>query len=168
MSALPPESSTAPESFAAPVLRESGGMGYHFVPVPADIAARLASSGTRRVIAVLNGVPVRRALVTQGGAPALIVGLPLLRDIRAALGDTVLVDAYPDPEPDRIDLGDEFEAALADDPEASARFFAMTPGRQRSLASYVTSARRPETRLKRADELAHTLRTSTLYGDTSG
>ena len=143
-------------------------MGYHFLPVPAESAARLIASGTRRVVARLNGVEVRRAIVSHAGGPAIIVGLPLLRTIGAAPGDTVLVDAFPDPEPDRIDLGDEFDAALADDPEASARFAAMTPGRQRSIASYVTSAKRPETRLKRAGDLVHKIRTNTLYGDASG
>ncbi len=154
------------EAFAAPVLREDGGMGYHFLPVPADAAARLAASGTRRVVAVLNGHAVRRGIVTVAGGPALIVGLALLRTIGATPGDTVLVDAAPDPEPDRIDLGDELEAVFADDADAAARFFSFTLGRQRSMASHVTGAKRPETRRTRALDLAHKLRTHTLYGDT--
>ncbi len=154
------------EEFAAPVLRETGGMGYHFLPVPADVAARLAASGTRRVVAVLNGHTVRRGIVTVEGRPALLVGQDLLRTIGAAPGDTVLVDAAPDSEPDRIDLGHELEAVFADDAEAAARFFSFTSGRQRSIASHVTGAKRPETRIKRALELAYQLRTHTLYGDT--
>ena len=154
------------EEFAAPVLREEGGMGYHFLPVPPESAARLAASGTRRVVAVLNGHSVRRALVTVDGGPALILGQDLLRTIGAQPGDTVLVDASPDPEPDRIDLGDELEAVFADDAEAAVRFFGFTPGRQRSIATYVTGAKRAETRIKRALDLAHKLRTHTLYGDT--
>ncbi|HEX8299990.1 MAG TPA: YdeI/OmpD-associated family protein [Rubricoccaceae bacterium] len=157
----------AVESFASPVLRSESGMGYHFLPVPAESAARLVAGGSRRVVAVMNGVPVRRAVVTHEGAPVLLVGLPLLRTIGARMGDTVLVDATPDPDPDRIDLGDEFEAVLADDTEAAARFFSFTPGRQRSMAIYVTGAKRPETRLKRALDLAHKLRTNTLYGDAA-
>lgn len=153
------------EAFAAPVLREEGGMGYHFLPVPPDVAERLAASGTRRVVAILNGHSVRRGVVTVDGRPALLVGLSLLRTVGAAPGDTVLVDAYPDPEPDRIDLGDELEAVFADDDAAAARFFSFTPGRQRSMASHVTGAKRTETRLKRALDLAHKLRTHTLYGD---
>jgi hypothetical protein len=39
---------------------------------------------------------------------------------------------------------------------------------QRSIASYVTSAKRQETRIKRALELAHKLKTYTLYGDLHG
>jgi hypothetical protein len=156
------------ESFAAPVLRSESGMSYHYLPVPADVAATLLASGTRRVVATMNGHPARRAIVTHEGAPALIVGVGLLRDVGVREGETVFVDVVPDPEPDRVDLGDEFEAVLADDTAAADRFFGFTVGRQRSMASYVTGAKRTGTRLKRALELAHKLRTHTLYGDLHG
>lgn len=157
-----------PESFAAPVLRSATGMGYHYLPVPAEVAEALLAAGTRRVVATLNGHAARRAIVTHDGAPALIVGTGLLRNVGVREGDTVVVDLAPDPEPDRIDLGDAFEAALAGDPEAAERFFSFTVGRQRSMASYVTAAKRPETQVRRALELAHKLRTHTLYGDLRG
>ena len=159
---LPP---AEPESFAAPVLRSESWANYHYVPVPAEVVAALGLSGTRRVVATLNGHVVRRSVVTFEGNPVLIVGLGLLRDVGVGPGDTVLVDLEADPDPDRVDLGAELEAVLADDPEASERFFGFTPGRQRSTAYYVTSAKRSETRLRRALELAHKLRTFTLYGD---
>ncbi|HEX8385821.1 MAG TPA: YdeI/OmpD-associated family protein [Rubricoccaceae bacterium] len=156
------------ESFAAPVLRSETAMSYHYLPVPAEVAASLLASGTRRVVATMNGHTARRAIVTHEGAPAIIVGQGLLRDVGVREGETVFVDVIPDPEPDRVDLGDEFEAVLADDQKAADRFFGFTTGRQRSMASYVTGAKRTETRLRRALELAHRLRTHTLYGDLHG
>lgn len=153
------------ESFAAPVLRSRLWTGYHVVPVPAEVAEALLAAGTRRVVAVLNGHAVRRALTSHDGGTVLMLGRDTLRAIGVAEGDTVFADVSPDPEPDRVDLGDEFEAALAADPEAAERFFSFTPGRQRSMAMYVTGAKRPETRVRRAFELAHKLRTHTLYGD---
>lgn len=154
------------ESFAAPVLRSrEAALPYHYLPVPAEAAAALLASGTRRVVATMNGHTARRAIVTHEGAPVLIVGAGLLRCVGVREGETVFLDVRPDPEPDRIDLGDELEAVFADDKEAADRFFGFTPGRQRSIASYVTGAKRTETRIKRALELAHKLRTHTLYGD---
>ena len=50
-------------------------------------------------------------------------------------------------------------------PSAAARFASLTPGRQRSLAYYVDSAKRDATRIRRALDLAHKLKTHTLYGD---
>ena len=154
------------ESFAAPVLRSRLWTGYHIVPVPADVAHALLTAGTRRVVAVLNGHPVRRALTQHDNGTVLMLGRDLLRTIGVAEGDTVFADVSPDPEPDRVDLGAELEAVLAQDAPAAERFFGFTPGRQRSMAIYVTGAKRTETRTKRALDLAHKLRTHTLYGDT--
>jgi len=156
------------ESFAAPVLRSGTALSFHYVPVPAESAAALLAAGTRRVVATMNGHAARRAIVTHEGAPVLIVGRGLMRDVGVREGETVFCDVVPDPEPDRVDLGDELEAVLADDTEAADRFFGFTTGRQRSMASYVTGAKRTETRLRRALELAHKLRTHTLYGDLHG
>ena len=154
------------ESFAAPVLRSRLWTGYHLVPVPAESAAALLAAGTRRVVAVLNGHAVRRALTQHDGGTVLMLGRDTMRAVGVAEGDTVFADVSPDPEPDRVDLGDEFEAVLAQDAEAAERFFGFTPGRQRSMAIYVTGAKQTETRTRRALELARKLRTHTLYGDT--
>jgi hypothetical protein len=152
-------------AFAAPVLRLEDAFRYHYLPLPDDVAAAYEAAGVRRLIATLNGHAFRRAVQGREGGRCLIVGLPILRAIGAAYGDAVAVELRPDPDPGAVDLGPEFEAALDQDEAAAARFYAMTPGRQRSLAYYVTSAKREETRIKRALELAHKLRTHTLYGD---
>ena len=154
-------------SFPAPVLRLESQLRQHYVPVPADIAEALDSAGTRRVLATINGHTFRRGLLSsKEGGRFIFVSLEMLKQIGAMLDDIVLVDLVTDPDPDRIDLGEEFEAVLAQDPEAGERFFSMTPGKQRGLAYYVNSGKRVETRIKRALEIARKLRTYTLYGDT--
>jgi len=153
-------------SFRSPVLRLDSQMRQHYVPIPTDIAESLESSGTRRVIATINGLSTRRAICTnKNGERYIFVSLDMLRQIKTVLEDIVLIDLITDPDPDRIDLGEEFEAVLEQDDEASERFFGMTIGKQRSLAHYVTSAKRNETRIKRALDLAYKLRTYTLAGD---
>ena len=59
----------------------------------------------------------------------------------------------------------ELAAALAHDAEARERWDTFTPGRQRSLAVQVERARRPETRERRALDLARQIRTRTLPTD---
>jgi hypothetical protein len=161
MASPPPE-----HAFLAPVLRQEGGFRFHYLPLPDDVADALQADGVRRLLVTLNGCSCTRAVQgRRDGERYLLLGQALLRQIAAAYGDVVEVVVRPDPDPDRVALGEELEAALDQDEEAAARFFAMTPGRQRSLAYYVTSGRRPETRIKRALELVHKLRTRTLYGD---
>ena len=64
-----------------------------------------------------------------------------------------------------MDVPEEFEAALAMDDAARQRFEALTPGMQRSLVMYISTARRSETRITRSLEMARKLRENTLHGD---
>lgn len=151
-----------PVTYAAPVLRDERTR-MHYVPVPPEIADALG--GAVRVLATVGDHTSRRAIQHRGGGGfMLVVGLAVLREAGLAYGETAIVTLAPDPDPDRIDLG-ELADALADDDAARARWDTFTPGRQRSMAYYVTSAKRPETRVARAREIAHKLSTHTLYGD---
>lgn len=155
-------------SFVAPVLVHETGMRQHYLPLPADVDAALRAQKVRRVVATLNGHTVRRGIQSRKASGRhLALSRDLLRQLEVAYGDLVEVEMHADPDPDHVDLG-ELAAALEADPEAKARFDTFTPGRQRGLAHYVTSAKRPGTRESRAEEIARKLRTYTLYGDTHG
>lgn len=141
-------------------------MKQHYAPIPTDLANDYLARGIRRIIVTMNGLDVRRAIQSsKDGDRFILLGIPLLREIRVGFGDMIEITMRPDPEPDLVDLGEEFTAVLELDDEAANLFYAMTPGRQRSLAMYVTSAKRTETRIARALDLANKIRTRTLYGD---
>lgn len=52
----------------------------------------------------------------------------------------------------------ELTEALATDPELTAAFAALTPGRRRSWLLHFTQAKKPETRVSRVDKAAHKIR----------
>jgi hypothetical protein len=152
--------------YMAPVLRLESGMKQHYVPIPAEVSDPLVESGTRRVLATVNGYTINRGIMgRKDGERYLMLSRQILKEMGADYGDVVTVSLEPDPNPDHIELGEEFQAALDLDPEASTRFFSFPPGGQRSLAYYVNSAKREETRINRALEITHKLRTQTLHGD---
>jgi Bacteriocin-protection, YdeI or OmpD-Associated/Domain of unknown function (DUF1905) len=153
--------------FAAPVLRkERPRIPYHYIPVPPDIARELLDSDSRRVIARINGRDIRRSLfIGSDGEDSIMISLSFLKDVGIRPGDNVSLSLRNDPEPDRVDLCDEFRTALDQDEEAAARFYSMTTGKRRSIATYPNSAKRIETRIKRSLEICHKLRTRTLSGD---
>ncbi len=160
--------SLPPPSFAAPVLMldaASGRFVQHWLPLSPEVVEALRNAGHRRLVGTLNGVPIRLAQHTIEGQPGLLLSRQTLRAARARPGDTLQAVLQPDPTPDAIELGEEFAEVLLQDEAAAARFHSLTLGRQRGLAHYATSAKTPETRLKRALELARKLRTNTLYGD---
>ena len=154
--------------FAAPVLRYvEGGMTWHYIPLPDDVADGLLDHGVRRLIATINGVPFNRAILRRKtGERYIVASRSLLKDVGAKFGDTVILDVKPDPDPDTPGIPEELVAALENDSEAADRFYAMTAGRRRSLSHYVTTAKRPETRERRALEMAHKLSSYTLFGDS--
>lgn len=152
-------------SFPSPVLKLEGKGGHPYIPLPEDTVSKLREQGVRRVVGSLNGKPFDRAIQRWKTTPCLIFGRDALRKLGARVGDIVLIELRPHPHPDRVLLCAEFEAALKQDPDAQARFNTMTAGRQRSLNYYVDSARRDQTRIKRALEITYKLRTHTLSGD---
>jgi hypothetical protein len=132
-----------------------------------DMADACLGAGVRRLEGTLNGVPVRRAI--QGphdGERFLIIGQDLLRQMAVAEGDTVVAELRPDADPDAVDLPDELAIALQQDQEAAGRFEAKTIGFRRSLALYVTQAKRTETRIRRSLEVTRRLRTDSLWGES--
>ena len=94
-----------------------------------------------------------------------MVNLSYLRDIGVIPGDIVEVSIWSDPNPDAVDLCEEFRIALDQDKEASDRFYSLSVGKRRSIAYYPNSAKRVETRIKRSIEICHKLRTKTLGMD---
>ncbi len=152
--------------FTARVIRLEEGMRFHALVIPDDIADAYRKAGITRVIARLNGAESRRAIQRKrDGRRLLVLGRDALKEAGVEVGDAVEVELRPDANPDEIDLGEEFAEVLAQDDEARARWETFTVGRRRSLAYYVTSAKRSDTRLKRALELAERIRTNTLFGD---
>lgn len=157
---------TGPSTFTAHVIRLEDGMRFHALVIPNDIADMYEQAAVTRVIVSLNGVESRRAIQRKkDGRRILVVGQGMLKRAGAELDTPVDVVLRPDADPDDVEIGEEFAEVLAQDDAARARWESFTVGRQRSLAFYVTSAKRSDTRLKRALELAEKIRTHTLLGD---
>ncbi|MBO6575108.1 MAG: YdeI/OmpD-associated family protein [Rhodothermales bacterium] len=157
---------TEPHVFATTIERQDTGIITHVVVIPPEVAEACIAVGHRRVIVLLNGTELRRSIFsTRDGEFGLVIGRTYVRDLKLAVGEPMVVEMWPDPEPDRVDLCDELIAALEQDPEAAERFYNWTPGKQRSLAVHVCGAKRPATREKRAVEICYKLRTYTLAGD---
>ena len=166
MRTLMPESLTF--EFPAPVLKDESNpkWTFHYVPIPPEVAEALVENKTRRVILTVNERATNRYVYQhRDGEYRVILGLSILKELGHRPGDMLFATLKPDPNPDAVNVPPEFEEALAEHPEARKRFDAWTPGKRRSLASYITQAKRPDTRMKRAFEIAYKMETYTLYGD---
>ena len=152
--------------FTTEVVRLDSGLRFHILPLPNDVAARLRAGKVRRLITTVNGHTINRGLQwhADGGA-FLILGRSLLAELGLKRGSRVEVSLKPDPRPDSFELPEELSLTLAQDDAARERWETFTPGFRRSLAYYVSTAKTEPTRIKRSLELAHKIRTRTLYSD---
>ena len=161
-----PIHSMKPFNFKSKICRVESAMDPHGVPVPDYVSKPLREAGIKRLIIWINGYELKHGL--QGSVEFgshLVVRLSLLKEAGVALDDEISVTIEADPEPNAIDVYDEFLIALEQDPDAMTRWAELTPGKQRSIAHHVSSAKPEETRIKRAIDLAMKLRTRTLHGD---
>lgn len=146
--------------------RQEGGFQYHQIALPAEASDAFKQAGIKRVLVRAAGHTYRRALISDGqGGSFVIFSKEMIKDTRAKLGATLALQIEPDPDPDALDIPEEFAELMAQDEAVAAGFRAMTPGRQRSLLIYITQAKGAETRLKRAIELGQKIVSHNLYDD---
>ena len=151
-------------AFQSRVERLDTGLRMHVIPVSELVVESFP--GVKRMIVGIGGVELRRALQGIGsGEPYVMIGQTVLKEAGLRMGACVEVVMWPDPEPDNLNIAAEFEEVLAQDAGARERWGTFTPGKRRSLNYYVDSAKRAETRVKRAVELATKIRERRLYGD---
>jgi hypothetical protein len=153
-------------SFSGTVVRLDSGMRYHAVPVPGDIAEKLRASGSRRVLATINGQTFSRGLMNHAeGDSYILLGGDLLKTCGLRVGSKPSVTLAPDPKPDALDMPECFTLVLEQDAEARVRWETFPVGRRRSLLHYILSAKQESTRIRRSWELAEKIRTRSLHGD---
>lgn len=150
--------------FTSHIDRVDQGIRIHVIPVPPEVADQVDNA--KRVLLTLEGQVHRRALQgVKSGSPYIMVGLQVLKPLGLRLGSEVTASIAVDPEPEALHIAEELTEALAQDEAAQARWDTFPPGKQRSINHHIDSAKRPETRAKRAVEMTEKIRTHTLYGD---
>lgn len=130
------------------VIRD-GSMGGALVEIPFDVEAAF---GARRipVMATFDGVSYRGSVVFMGGRAVL----PVTKAVRAAMGkdvgDSVQITVARDRAPRTVQVPSELAAAFAGRADLKARFDVLSYTHRREYAEWVATAKRAETRERRA------------------
>lgn len=146
-----------PHQFAGKVVRHDIGSdtyAYTVVWVPGEIATNLQLEKTPRlrVVGEIGEVPFKGALHPVRGQWYILLSKKMLARIGCSHGDHVDVHFRPDRQ-DTVDVPAVLQTALADDDELRDLWDGQTPGKQRSLAYLVASAKTPPTQLKRIEKV---------------
>jgi hypothetical protein len=136
-------------------LAEARG-GGRFVAVPFDAKAAFGSARAP-VRGTVNGTPLRTRLMVYGG----VTYLGLTREVREAagigLGDAVAVELELDDAPREVAVPPEL-AAVLESAELRETSDALAFTHRREYAEWVATAKKPETRERRAAKAADMLR----------
>jgi len=120
--------------------------------LPAEVIEALGAGKRPAVRATVNGFTHRTRIAVYGGR----YYLAFRRDVRAKAhlepGDVVDLTLAVDEAPREVDLPTDFAAQLEADPDARARFDALSFTHRKEYVDWLQSAKRTETRQRRLAE----------------
>ena len=155
-------------TFSGPLERsDKGYLNTHIIRCPFDVEAAFGSKGTVRVFVTINGHRMDRALIPDGdGGHHIIFGGEHRKLAGMRPGGTYQLSIVRNENPLDMVIPEELRAALDADEAAAAQWAKLKPGNHRNIVYWVGSAKRPETREKRAIEMIRRLTTpGTLFGN---
>jgi hypothetical protein len=126
--------------------------------VPAEIIGQLGGGKRPAVTASFNGIQFRTTIAVYGGLSYLGVRRELRDAAQLEPGDVVEITLERDDQPRTVEVPDDLAQALARDPEASQVFESLSFTNRKEYVSWITSARRAETRQRRLVEVPALLR----------
>jgi hypothetical protein len=141
-------------------LMDLGKYTYRVLYLPEELKEQLTfEKGNRlRIIGSVEGLRLELCWQPQKGGPHFIMLNPeVCKEAELEIGYEVDF-RFRVADPEQVTLPEEFEEALAGDPEVRDLWEQFTPGKKRSLIQVVKCAKTPEIRLRKAYELLERIR----------
>lgn len=130
-----------------------GSFTHTILVVPDEIIDALPVKGRVRTEGTMNKTPFALAIQhKKDGSRFFMVSAQLRRTAKIGSGDLVKV-SFRIVDPDKVDVPEELQAVLDQDPEGLKLWESFTPGVQRGLSHYVNSVKNVDSRIKRALEI---------------
>ncbi len=125
--------------------------GLHF-KVDDEIAQKLIRGKNRRVLCSINGShPYHAAIMhLKPGIKFVNVNKPFAKKNGIWISDKIQVELTPDNSKYGMEMPEEFQETLNQDPIAFEYFEKLTPGKQRNLIYFVGNVKSSEIKVRRA------------------
>lgn len=137
---------------------EDAGDGGAYVCVPFDVEKAFGKKRVK-ILATFDGVPYRGSMVRMGTEQHLLL---VLKDIRKQIGknigDEIEVTVDEDTQPRVVNVPEDLQKALMNNPEAFVFFEKLSYTHQKEYVQWIEEAKRPETRQKRVEKTIELLR----------
>ncbi|MCG9910709.1 MAG: YdeI/OmpD-associated family protein [Flavobacteriales bacterium] len=125
--------------------------GMHCIEIPEHIVQKLGGKFSIRLICTVNGaLSFSCGLVALGGGSGYIsLNKKRMKELGVKNGDTLRITLQPDDSEYGMEVSEELGEILRQDEEASRRFKALTPGKQRYIIHYVSMVKSSSLRIER-------------------
>lgn len=143
--------------FEAEIMDADGSGAY--ILFPYHVQELFGARGRIKVKATFDGAAYRGSMVNMGmGSHILIILKAIRQKIGKQPGDMVHVTIELDEEPRVLDLPEELQRALEQNPSAGEFFEKLSYSHRREYVLWITEATREETRQRRIEKTIEMLR----------
>lgn len=130
------------------IIKQHENINGAYVEPPFDVKDVFGSKRVK-VKATFDGVEYRGSIVNMGGCYMLGITQEIRKKIGKEFGDEILVTVEEDAEERVVDLPEDFAAAMNTSESASATFGLLPFTAKKEYVTWITSAKREETRSDR-------------------
>jgi len=140
-----------------------GNPGFSYLTVPYDVEKEFGTKASVRIKGTINGIAMDRALKPMGdGSHYIMINTELRRLAGLRTGNEAVISFTVNEEPDILDIPEELEVGFELEPEARELFNAHIPSVRRGVVYWISTAKTPATREKRAAEMLRRIVSGTL------
>ena len=127
------------------------------LPVPDETINALGASKKPAVVVTVGGYTYRSTIASRNGSFIIPLSAENREAAGVAAGDEVEVDVVLDAEPRKVQVPDDFAAALDKEPLARERVDLMSYSNQLGHVQLIDGAKTPESRQRRINKALDTL-----------
>ncbi|MBL4931623.1 YdeI/OmpD-associated family protein [Clostridium paridis] len=130
------------------VIKQHGEKNASFIEPPFDVKEVFGSKRVK-VKATFDGVEYRGSVVSMGGCYMLGITQEIRNKIGKGFGDEIFVTLEKDEEERSVEIPEDFGREMNNNEAALATFKTLSYSAQKEYITWITSAKREETRLDR-------------------
>lgn len=135
------------------------GRGGVFFTLPRKESTKFGVRGRVPVTGSLNGYSFRSSIFPTGdGAHYMAVNKDVREGAGVGVGDRVKVSMEVDTKPRTVELAPDVDRALSKSKSVRARFDQLSYTHRKEYVQWIESAKRPETRARRIEQIIARLR----------
>ena len=136
--------------FVAHLERPEGVGTWTYLDVPFNVEDAFCKKGQVKVKGTINDFPYRSSVMPHGdGTHYMVVNQTIREAIGLNRGDKVNVTMEIDLEPRTVEVPEDFQKLLDEDPTAKTKFEGFTYSHKKEWVDWINAAKREETRVKR-------------------